>query len=78
MGLRAKPAPAAPACECAARVAALEQTVAALARAAVRAGHARDVLDTPGRGMLNPDAAIIRAAAAPNRPTPTDPNQERA
>jgi hypothetical protein len=78
MGLRTKPVPAQPACACAERLFALEQTVAALARAAVRAGQAKDVIDTPGRAMLNPDAAIIRAAAAPTRPTPTDPNQERA
>ena len=61
---KGKPRAAAPACGYAERLAVLEETVAALARAAVRAGHARDVLDTPGRATLNPDAALIRAAAA--------------
>jgi len=63
------PEPAQP--DCAGRLAALEQTVAALARAAVRAGHAKDVIDTPGRALLNPDAALIRAAASTPRKEPS-------
>lgn len=65
MGLRTKPEPAAPACGCAERLAELEAAVAALARVAIRNGHAKDVLDLPGRAQLNPDAAVIRAAATP-------------
>jgi hypothetical protein len=79
MGLRAKPVPAGPACNCAERVAELETAVAALARAAVRAGHAKEVLDGYNQAIDNRhDAVVIRAAAAPTRPTQTDPNQERA
>jgi hypothetical protein len=63
---RSKPQPAAPACDCTERLAQLEETVAALARAAARAGHAREVLDTPRGAIANhSDAALIRAAATP-------------
>lgn len=59
------PEAAPPACDCAARVAELEETVAALARAAVRQGAAPDAYQLHGQGAVDnrPDAAVIRSAA---------------
>ena len=68
---KSKPQPAAPACDCAERLAVLEETVAAIARAAVRNGHAKEVLDTPRGPVLNHhDATLIRTAASAPRKDP--------
>lgn len=64
MALRRQQPPPEP-CGCEQRITELEAAVAALARTAVRVGHATDVCALPGNRTLDNrlDAAIIRTAA---------------
>lgn len=68
MALRRQPPPPEP-CGCGQEIAELRQIIAALARAAVRTGHATAVYELPGnRRMDNQADATLIGRAAQQRP----------